>query len=123
MATVTSFMCLQSAFPALWLMEIHTWAMHGMRIAAPVLTERAELDVTGIDRTEGLALSGTGSGTKPPETKPPQSKRRVVATDSRENLSLADAKSLLASLDQQMQTGQDIKLNISWIIEESGGAP
>jgi hypothetical protein len=59
----------------------------------------------------------------PAETKPPQSKRRVVATESRENLTLADARTLLASLQQELQHGHDIKLSMSWIIEESGGAP
>ncbi len=59
----------------------------------------------------------------PPETKPPQSKRRVVASESRQNLTLPDAKTLLTTLDSELQLGQDIRLNVSWIIEESGGAP
>jgi hypothetical protein len=66
---------------------------------------------------------GPGLGPKPPETKPPQSNRRVVATQSRENLTLADAKTLLANLGQKLQQGRDIKLNVSWIIEEVGGGP
>jgi hypothetical protein len=65
----------------------------------------------------------TGPSPTPPETKPPHSGRRVVATETRENLTLADAKTLLASLQQQLRQGQDIKLNMSWIIEEGGGAP
>jgi hypothetical protein len=65
----------------------------------------------------------TGPSPTPPETKPPHSRRRVVATESRENLTLADAKTLLASLQQQLRQGQDVKLNMSWIIEEGGGAP
>ena len=59
----------------------------------------------------------------PPETKPPQSKRRVVASESRDNLTLTDAQTLLADLNHQLQPGRDIKLNVSWIIEEGGGAP
>ena len=67
---------------------------------------------------------GPASATRqtPPETKPPESKRRVVASESRQNLTLADAKTLLADLDQKLISGQDIKLNVSWIIEAGGGA-
>jgi hypothetical protein len=65
---------------------------------------------------------GPGPRPTPPETKPPVSKRRVVASESRENLTLSDAKALLANLDQELQQGRDIKLNVSWIIEEGGGA-
>ena len=54
----------------------------------------------------------------PPVIKPPQSKRRVVASDSRDNLSLADAESLLGKLEQEAQKGRSVKLNISWIVEE-----
>ena len=58
----------------------------------------------------------------PPVIKPPQSKRRVVASDSRDNLSLADAESLLGKLEQEAQKGRSVKLNISWIVEEGGAA-
>ncbi len=70
------------------------------------------------------AVPGSAPTTRqtPPQTKPPESKRRVVASESRQNLTLADAKTLLADLDQQVQSGQDIKLNVSWIIEAGGGA-
>jgi hypothetical protein len=64
-----------------------------------------------------------GSRPTPPEAKPPQSKRRVVATESRENLTLADAKTLLANLDRDLGKGQDIKLNVSWIVEDGGDSP
>ena len=57
----------------------------------------------------------------PPETKPPQSKRRIVATESHENLTLAEATTLLASLAQGLQKGQEIRLNVSWIVEDGGG--
>ena len=51
----------------------------------------------------------------------PKSKKRVVGQDSRENLDLPATKDLLANLDQGLKEGQDIRLNVSWIIEEDGG--
>ena len=60
---------------------------------------------------------------KPPEMKPPKSTRRIVASESRENLTLADANTLLSKLSENLQQGQDIKLNVSWIVEDNGGAP
>ena len=69
-----------------------------------------------------LAELAPGAGSTPAVTKPPESKRRIVASELRENLTLADAKKLLADLDQKLPKGQDIKLNVSWIIEAGGGA-
>ena len=59
----------------------------------------------------------------PPVTKPPQSQRRVITTQSRQNLTLADAKTLLEKLDQELQPGEDLMLNLSWIVEAGGGTP
>ena len=59
----------------------------------------------------------------PPVTKPPQSQRRGITTESRQNLTLADAKTLLAKLDQEIQPGEDLMLNLSWIVEAGGGTP
>lgn len=56
----------------------------------------------------------------PPATKPPESKLRVVCCELRENLTLADATTLLTDLGQKLENGQDIKLNVSWIIEAGG---
>ena len=66
---------------------------------------------------------GPGPGPKPPEVELPKSKKRVVGQDSRENLDLPATKDLLANLDQGLKEGQDIRLNVSWIIEEDGGDP
>ena len=90
----------------------------------PALKEAQLKAVRLLTEAPKPVASGPGPGQVqvPPETKPPHSQRRVVATVSRENLTLADAKNLLANLDSQIQQGRDIKLNVSWIVEEGGGA-
>ncbi len=57
-----------------------------------------------------------------PDIAPPTSSRRIVDRATHENLTLVEAKTLLAKLDQELQPGQDVKLNVSWIIEGEGGA-
>ena len=58
---------------------------------------------------------------QPPETKPtPKQGKRVVGQGSKENLGMAATKELLSSLGQELRDGQDIRVNISWIIEEDG---
>lgn len=53
-----------------------------------------------------------------PPLQPPISKRSVVTSGSRDNLSLADAESLLAKLGQESKKGRRVNLNISWVVEE-----
>ncbi len=73
--------------------------------------------------TESTKPAEASPGPRPKETKPPKSQRQVIASESRDDLTLADAKTLLGKLAQELQKGQGIKLNVSWIIEEGGDAP
>ena len=58
---------------------------------------------------------------QPPETKlTPKQGKRVVGQGSKENFRMAATKELLSSLGQELRDGQDIRVNISWIIEEDG---
>ena len=57
----------------------------------------------------------------PESPKPePTPKRSVVGQGSEKNLGMTAAKDLLSGLDQELREGQDIRLNVSWIIEEGG---
>jgi hypothetical protein len=66
---------------------------------------------------------GGGAPPVPPGTKPPQSKNRVVASESRTGLSVSDAESVLGELGKEVKKGRTVKLNISWIVEEGGASP
>ena len=82
----------------------------------------------------GPALKGAQSKavrllTNPPVTEPtpdptpkpkPTPRKRVVGKDSKEGLGISEAKDLLSDLAQGLREGQDIRLNVSWIIEEGG---
>ncbi|MEQ9408742.1 MAG: phage resistance protein [Fuerstiella sp.] len=59
-------------------------------------------------------------GPKPPQPVPDTTKR-IVDQGSRENLDLTATKELVASLDGKLGDGQQIRLNVSWVIEEGGG--
>ncbi|WP_416670068.1 phage resistance protein [Egbenema bharatensis] len=48
---------------------------------------------------------------------PPQKRRQTVEQNTQEDLKLKDAQTLLDSLEQKLQDGQEIRLSISWIIE------
>jgi hypothetical protein len=62
-----------------------------------------------------------GPTPQPPETKlTPKQGKRMVSQGSKENLGMAAAKDLLSGLEQELQEGRDIRVNISWIVEEGG---
>jgi hypothetical protein len=44
----------------------------------------------------------------------------MVSQGSKENLGMAAAKDLLSGLEQGLQEDRDIRVNISWIVEEGG---
>ncbi|MHC4175951.1 MAG: phage resistance protein [Planctomycetota bacterium] len=68
-----------------------------------------------------LTKPAVAEPTPDPTTKPkPTPKRQVVGKGSKENLGIAEAKDLLSDLDQGLREGQDLRLNVSWIIEEGG---
>lgn len=66
------------------------------------------------------AITETIAGSKPPQTITPISERRIVTQDSRENITLTAAKDIFSNLEQNLQEDQNVKLNLSWIIEEGG---
>lgn len=49
-------------------------------------------------------------------------KTSTLRNGSQENLNLAEAQDLLANLQQKLETGDNIQLNISWIITPKGTA-
>jgi hypothetical protein len=56
---------------------------------------------------------------QPPVVQPaPRQGKRIVGQGSKENLGMAAATALLSRLGQEVRDGQDIRVNISWIIEE-----
>ncbi len=58
---------------------------------------------------------------QPPGTKPtPRQGKRIVGQGSKENLGMTDAKELLSSLGQELRDGQNIRVNMNWIVEEGG---
>jgi hypothetical protein len=83
--------------------------------AVRLLTEAAKPD-------ESVPVPAAEPPLKPPEVKLPQSKRRVIVSGARENLTLPDARALLGKLSEEVRQGQELKLNVSWIIEEEGEA-
>jgi hypothetical protein len=57
----------------------------------------------------------------PESPKPePTPKRSVVGQGSEENLGMTAATDLLSGLDRELREGQEIRLNVSWIIEKGG---
>lgn len=59
----------------------------------------------------------------PPEIKPPVKKEKtVVEQDSKQDLSLSAAKEVLSGLDGKLKSGQSVRVNVSWVIEEGGEA-
>jgi hypothetical protein len=63
-----------------------------------------------------------GLGPRPPELTPPKPGKKVVSQNSRENLGVKDVRQLLGRLEEEVQKNQSIRLNVSWVIEEEGGA-
>ncbi|QDU98792.1 phage resistance protein [Lignipirellula cremea] len=68
---------------------------------------------------------------KPPTTPPPVSpppieppgknKKRIVGQDSKQDITLSDAKNVLSELDGKLKSGQSVRVNVSWVIEEGDG--
>ncbi|TVP96689.1 MAG: phage resistance protein [Planctomycetaceae bacterium] len=56
--------------------------------------------------------------TAPPVTTPPAAKKRLVAQDTQADLDLAAARSLIDKIQSDANSGQTIRLSVSWIIEE-----
>jgi len=57
----------------------------------------------------------------PPKVEPPEKKeKRIVGQDAKQDLSLPEAKDVLADLDSQTKPGQSVRVNVSWVIEEGG---
>ena len=58
---------------------------------------------------------------EPPAVTPPEKKQKqIVEQDSRQNLSLSEAKDELSRLEGRLSSGQSVRINVSWIIEEGG---
>jgi hypothetical protein len=62
--------------------------------------------------------------TTPPPISPPPTKqeKQIVEQDSRQDLTLLAAKELLAEIDSKKKSGQSVRVNVSWVIEEGGEA-
>jgi len=93
----------------------------------PALKEAQCKAVRLLTEASQRAGAGPESGSQeapltPPETRPLVSQKRIVAKEVRENITLADAQSLLNQLNKEVRSGRNIKLNVSWIIEEERGA-
>ena len=58
--------------------------------------------------------------TPPPIQPRPNKGKRVVERDSKEDLTLLAAKDVLAELDGKLASGQSVRVNVSWVIEEGG---
>ena len=56
---------------------------------------------------------------KPEPPLPPKRDKRVVDQGAEQNMSLAGAKGLISNLEKKVEKNREIRLNISWIIEES----
>ena len=55
----------------------------------------------------------------PPRIEPPiEKEKKVVEQDSKQDLSLSGAKEILARLDGKRKSGQSVRVNMSWVIEE-----
>jgi hypothetical protein len=84
---------------------------------APVLRE-----------AQAQALRLLRESTKSPEPPPPsreikatpQPGKRLVSHGSQENLGVAAAQDLLATLEREQQQGRSIQVSLSWTIEEEG---
>jgi hypothetical protein len=68
--------------------------------------------------TEATQLPLAPEVPMPPVVAPAQPGRRIVEQDSRHGLTLADAKSSLADLDQRLKPGQTARVDVGWVVEE-----
>jgi hypothetical protein len=59
----------------------------------------------------------------PPSIDPPVKKRKkVIEQDTKQDLTLSAAKVVLSELDDKLTSGQSVRVNVSWVIEEGGEA-
>ena len=58
----------------------------------------------------------------PPVALPASKGKKVVGRDTKENLSVTDARRVLSEVEKQVKSGQNARINVSWIIEEGGGS-
>ena len=56
--------------------------------------------------------------TPPPIEPPPKKEKRIVGQDSKQDLTLPAAKEVLSDLDGKLKSGQSVRVNVSWVIEE-----
>ena len=62
------------------------------------------------------------TSTAPPITTPTKKEKKLVERDSKQDLSVSTAKEILARLDGNRKSGQSVRVNMSWVIEEGGDA-
>ncbi len=60
--------------------------------------------------------------TPAPIEPPAKKEKRIVGQDSKQDLTLPAAKDALADLDSTLKSGQSVRVNVSWVIEEGGEA-
>jgi hypothetical protein len=58
--------------------------------------------------------------TKPSIVPPVPKGKKVVGGDTKQDLSMADARRLLSEVERQIKAGQAARINVSWVIEEGG---
>lgn len=90
---------------------------------APALKSAQAQSMRLLEKLVEVKPPVTKPGVAPPPIKPPvKQEKKVVEQDSRENLTLQAAKSELDSLDSRLGPDQSVRINVSWVIEEGGGA-
>ena len=58
-----------------------------------------------------------------PPVKPPQPQgKKIVGQGTKQDLTLADARQVLADLSGQVKPGQTARINVSWVIEEGAAS-
>ncbi|MFV2066024.1 MAG: hypothetical protein ACC645_03525, partial [Pirellulales bacterium] len=56
--------------------------------------------------------------TPPPIQPPTKKEKRIVGQDSKQDLTLPAAKEVLSELDSKLESGQSVRVNVSWVIED-----
>jgi hypothetical protein len=87
---------------------------------APVIKEAQLKSVRLLSQQRQEPQKETEAPLVAPPKPTPRAGRRVVGQGSRENLGLSEARALLQKLDGERKSDSEVRVNISWTIEQGG---
>ena len=90
---------------------------------APALKSAQAQSMRLLEKLVEVKPPETKPAGSPPAIKPPMTQeKKVVEQDSREDITLQAAKSVLDGLNSRLERDQSVRINVSWVIEQGGDA-